>query len=369
MSGGLMALLDDVAALARVTAASVDDIGAAAGRASMKAAGVVVDDTAVTPQYVQDVSPARELPIIWRITKGSLRNKLIFILPVILLLSQFAPWLLTPILMIGGSYLCFEGAEKIWSKISGHGAKTKTPVVEKGKDAEDTMVGGAVRTDLILSAEIMVISLNEVAGEPLLSRAAILVVVAIGITVLVYGVVALIIRMDDFGLHLAGRSSPTTQKIGHGLVKGMPGLLTVISVVGTAAMIWVGGHIVLVGLDDLGWHAPYAAVHHVEVLVHDAVPGGLGAALAWLTNTFFSAVLGLAWGAILVLVWELLPFGKGEHEAEHAAHGAHEAQDEHHGKHSSAASSAAASSGEEGAGPSGPSDPTPPADGGSTAAR
>ena len=358
MSGGLMALLDDVAALARVTAASVDDIGAAAGRASMKAAGVVVDDTAVTPQYVQDVSPARELPIIWRITKGSLRNKLIFILPVIL--RQFAPWLLTPILMLGGSYLCFEGAEKIWSKISGHGAKTKTPVVEKGKDAEDAMVGGAVRTDLILSAEIMVISLNEVAGEPLLSRAAILVVVAIGITVLVYGVVALIIRMDDFGLHLAGRSSPTTQKIGHGLVKGMPGLLTVISVVGTAAMIWVGGHIVLVGLDDLGWHAPYAAVHHVEVLVHDAVPGGLGAALAWLTNTFFSAVLGLAWGAVLVLVWELLPFGKGEHEAEHAAHGTHEAQGEHHGKHSSA---------EEGAGPSGPSDPTPPADGGSTAAR
>ncbi|KLU09454.1 DUF808 domain-containing protein [Kocuria sp. SM24M-10] len=368
MSGGLMALLDDVAALARVTAASVDDIGAAAGRASMKAAGVVVDDTAVTPQYVQDVTPARELPIIWRITKGSLRNKLVFILPAILLLSQFAPWLLTPILMLGGSYLCFEGAEKIWAKVSGHGPKTKTPVVEKGKSAEDTMVGGAVRTDLILSAEIMVISLNEVADEPLFSRAAILVVVAIGITVLVYGVVALIIRMDDFGLHLAERSSPTSQKIGHGLVKGMPGLLAVISVVGTAAMLWVGGHIILVGLDELGWHPPYEAVHHVEELVHGAVPGGLGAALAWLTNTFFSAVLGLVWGAVLVLVWELLPFGKGEHEADHAApgqheseHGRHEDHGEHHGKHSTAATDG-------GAAPDG-SGRTPPGEGGSSAAR
>jgi hypothetical protein len=150
------------------------------------------------------------------------------------------------------------------------------------------------------------------------------------------------------------------------LVKAMPGLLAVISVVGTAAMLWVGGHILLVGVDDLGWHAPYGAVHHVEVLVHDAVPGGLGAALAWLTNTFFSAVAGLIWGAVLVLVWELLPFGKGEHEAEHADPGAHEAQGEHHGKHSTAASSSATSSGEDGSGPSGP---TPPADGGSTAAR
>jgi predicted DNA repair protein MutK len=363
MSGGLVALLDDVAALARVTAASVDDIGAAAGRASMKAAGVVVDDTAVTPQYVHGISPARELPIIWRITKGSLRNKLVFILPVALLLSQFAPWLLTPILMLGGSYLCFEGAEKIWAKLSGHGAKTKTPVVQKGKEAEDTMVGGAVRTDLILSAEIMVISLNEVAEETLLSRAAILVVVAIGITALVYGVVALIIRMDDFGLHLAERTSPGAQKVGRGLVKGMPVLLTGISVVGTAAMLWVGGHIILVGVDELGWHAPYEAVHHVEVLVHDAVAGGLGAALAWLTNTFFSAVLGVLWGAVLVLVWELLPFGKGEHEADHAEHGAHEAAAEHHGRHSAAASPA-----EDGtSAPDGPASPTD--GGGSTAAR
>ncbi|HST72767.1 MAG TPA: DUF808 domain-containing protein [Kocuria rosea] len=358
MSGGLMALLDDVAALARVTAASVDDIGAAAGRASMKAAGVVVDDTAVTPQYVDGISPARELPIIWRITKGSLRNKLLFILPVALLLSQFAPWLLTPILMLGGSYLCFEGAEKIWGKLSGHGAGEKTPVVEKSREAEDTMVGGAVRTDLILSAEIMVISLNEVADEPLLARAAILVVVALGITALVYGVVALIIRMDDFGLHLAERRSPAAQRIGRGLVKGMPKLLTVISVVGTAAMLWVGGHIILVGIDELGWHAPYEAVHHVETLVHGAVHGGLGAALAWLTNTFFSAVLGLAWGAVLVLVWELLPFGKGRHGDHHAEQ---EASGEHHGKHSAAAPAA-----QDG---TAPGDASPPADGGSTAAR
>ena len=353
MSGGLVALLDDVAALARVTAASVDDIGAAAGRASMKAAGVVVDDTAVTPQYVRGISPARELPIIWRITKGSLRNKLVFILPVALLLSQFAPWLLTPILMLGGSYLCFEGAEKVWSKLSGHGAGTRTPVVEKGREAEDTMVGGAVRTDLILSAEIMVIALNEVADEPFLSRTVILVVVALGITVLVYGVVALLIRTDDFGLRLAERKSAAARAVGRGLVKGMPVLLTIISVVGTAAMLWVGGHIILVGLDELGWHAPYGFVHHLETLVHGGVHGGLGAVLAWLTNTFCSAVLGLAWGAVLVLVWELLPFGKG-------GHGAHGSHGEGRGEHSAGPAVAG-----DGTPPAGGS--VPPAAGGSTA--
>src|SRR6476661_8803139 len=194
MAGGLFALLDDVAALARLAAASVDDVGAAAGRATTKAAGVVVDDTAVTPQYVHGVTADRELPMIKRITIGSLRNKLLIILPVALLLSQFLPVLLTPILMLGGAYLCFEGAEKVWGRLRGHDDHAK-PVGELGPDAEKEMVAGAIRTDLILSAEIMVIALNGVASEPFVSRLLILVVVAVLITVAVYGVVAVIVKL------------------------------------------------------------------------------------------------------------------------------------------------------------------------------
>ena len=331
MSGGLIALLDDVAALARVSAASIDDIGAAAGRASAKAAGVVVDDTAVTPQYVRDVDPQRELPIIWRIAKGSLFNKLVIILPIALLLSQFAPWALTPILMLGGTYLCFEGAEKIWGALSGHDKHIES-VVETdanddgadGKSAEDKMVGGAIRTDLILSAEIMVISLNEVASEPIFSRAIILVIVAIGITILVYGVVALLIRMDDIGLKLAARESAGAQKFGQFLVAAMPKVLQVISVVGTVAMLWVGGHIILVGLHELGWHPIYNFVHHAAEAAAHAVPA-LAAAVAWIVNTFFSAVLGLVWGAVVVLVIEgvkaLTGRGKDKLTTRHPASG------------------------------------------------
>ncbi|NHU85577.1 DUF808 domain-containing protein [Kocuria sp. JC486] len=314
MSGGLIALLDDVAALARASAASIDDIGAAAGRASAKAAGVVVDDTAVTPQYVQDVDPQRELPIIWRIAKGSLFNKLVIILPIALLLSQFAPWALTPILMLGGTYLCFEGAEKIWGAISGHDSHIESVVEthegqneskgdgeDGGKSPEDKMVSGAIRTDLILSAEIMVISLNEVASEAFFNRLLILIVVAIAITALVYGAVAALIRMDDVGLKLAGKDSAGAQKFGRLLVAAMPKILQVISVVGTVAMLWVGGHIILVGLDELGWHPLYEFVHHAEEAAAHAVPF-LSGAVAWVVNTFFSAVLGLIWGAVVVLV-------------------------------------------------------------------
>ncbi|MDQ1103559.1 putative DNA repair protein MutK [Nocardioides zeae] len=304
MSGGLFALLDDVAALARLAAASVDDVGAAAGRASVKAAGVVVDDTAVTPQYVQGVAAERELPIVKRIAIGSLRNKILVILPLALLLSQFLPWLLTPILMAGGAFLCFEGAEKIWGKVAGHDHHAEK-TVEAGPDAEKTLVAGAIRTDLILSAEIMVISLNEVADEPFLARLAILLVVAVGITVLVYGVVALIVKMDDVGLALAQRSSAVAQKVGTGLVRAMPGLLAAIGVVGTAAMLWVGGHILLVGADDLGWHAPYEVVHHLEVAVHDAL-GAVGAVAGWIVNTALSAVVGLVVGALVVVVVHLV---------------------------------------------------------------
>jgi uncharacterized protein len=306
---GLFALLDDVAALVRLTAASLDDIAGAAGRAGAKAAGVVVDDAAVTPRYVQGLKPERELSIIRRIAVGSLRNKLLFIVPAALILSWLAPWLLTPILMCGGLYLCFEGAEKIWEKLSGHAPAAEETNAEAAADPvghEKKVVSGAVRTDFILSAEIMVIALNEVATEAFLARAIILVVVAIGITALVYGVVALIVKMDDLGLLLARRESGAVSALGRGLVQAMPIVLAVLSTVGVAAMLWVGGHILLVGVDELGFHPPYAFVHHLEVLVHDAT-GPLGGFLGWLTNTALSAVVGAVVGAIIVAILHVLP--------------------------------------------------------------
>ena len=297
MAGGLVALLDDVAVLARAAAASVDDIGLAAAKAGAKAAGVVIDDAAVTPQYVRSLAAERELPIIKRIALGSLRNKFLIILPAILLLSQFVPWLLTPILMLGGAYLCYEGAEKVWHKIAHRGDHA---AAEEPAQDEKTLVSGAVRTDLILSAEIMVITLNEVIDEPFWSRLAILAVVALVMTVVVYGAVALIVKMDDVGLRLS-QLSGAVASFGRGLVKAMPRVLTGLTVIGTAAMLWVGGHILLVGTDELGLHFLYSAVHHVEEAAHDAT-GALGWLIGWLVNTAFSAVLGLIVGALVVVV-------------------------------------------------------------------
>jgi predicted DNA repair protein MutK len=316
MSAGLFGLLDDVAALARLTAASVDDIGAAAGRATAKAAGVVVDDTAVTPQYVHGIAAERELPIIKRIAIGSLRNKLVFILPAALLLSQFLPWLLTPILMVGATYLCYEGAEKVWERIRGHDHHA-VPTTAVGGDIEKQMAAGAIRTDFILSAEIMVIALNEVADEKFWPRLIILTVVAVVITAAVYGVVGAIVKMDDIGLSLAQRTSRFAQAVGRGLVAFMPKLLAALSAIGTVAMLWVGGHILLVGTDDVGWHAPYGLVHHAEEFVHHAVQG-VGGILAWLVNTAVSAVIGLVVGAVVVAIMNVLPFCRrqDQHHAE-----------------------------------------------------
>ncbi|CAM3764376.1 DUF808 domain-containing protein [Isoptericola cucumis] len=320
MSAGLLGLLDDVAAIAKLAAASLDDVGAAAGRATAKAAGVVVDDTAVTPQYVHGVAADRELPIVKKIAVGSIRNKVLIILPVALILSQWAPWLLTPILMLGGTYLAFEGAEKIWGRLRGH-SNHDAPAATVGPEAEKTLVAGAVRTDLILSAEIMVIALNEVADEGFWSRLAILLVVALAITVIVYGVVALIVKMDDVGLALARGGTAFRQRVGRGLVSGMPKVLAVISVVGTVAMLWVGGHILLVGVDELGWHGLYDVVHHLEEGVAH-VPG-VGGFLAWLVNTLCSALVGVVVGAVVLAVVHVLPFGKKhgkEHDEAAAAH-------------------------------------------------
>jgi len=306
--------------LARAAAASIDDVGLAAAKASAKAAGVVVDDTAVTPQYVHGLAAEREVPIVRRIAVGSLRNKLLIILPAILLLSQFAEVLLTPLLMTGGAYLCYEGTEKVWERLRGRshgGASTASDEIAVAPD-EDTIVSGAVRTDFILSSEIMVISLNEVVDESLLSRAAILVVVAFAITVLVYGVVALIVKMDDVGLRLAERSAGSIAGMGRGLVKGMPKLLTGLTIVGTAAMLWVGGHILLVGMHELHVDLLYDAVHSLEDAAKDAT-GSIGGVVKWLVDTAASALLGLAVGAVLVLVISLT-LHRGKHDEAAAQH-------------------------------------------------
>lgn len=314
MAGGLVGLLDDIASLAKLAAASIDDVGAAASRASMKAAGVVVDDTAVTPTYVHGLAADRELPIIKRIAKGSIKNKLLFILPAALVLSEFVPILVEIILMCGGAYLGYEGAHKIHHKLTHHSeAGEDLPAVALGPDAEETTVAGAVRTDFILSGEIMVIALKEVIDEGFVARAAILVVVAVLITVVVYGVVAVIVKMDDIGLMMVERGGSLGERVGRLLVRSMPKVLTFLSVVGTAAMLWVGGHILLVGTHELGWDGLYDWVHHLEEGVHDV--GGIGGLLGWLVNTAISAVIGLAVGFVLVLAVARLPLGKSEASA------------------------------------------------------
>lgn len=312
MPSGLFALLDDVATIAKVAAASIDDVGAAASKAGVKAAGVVVDDTAVTPRYVTGFTPDRELPIIWRITKGSLFNKLVLILPALLLLSTFLPWAITPLLMMGGAYLCFEGAEKVIHALQ----KDKTSLAEDAeivadKDHEETMVKGAVRTDLILSAEIMVIALNEVLDEHLVMRGATLALVAVLITIAVYGVVGLIVKMDDIGLHMAKRGSAARQAIGRALVNLMPSLLAALATIGTAAMLWVGGQIVLHGLHE--YHIGGIA-EALESLAH-SVAGGLPleGLWTWLIKATGDGIFGLLLGTVIVGVLHFVPGKKSAH--------------------------------------------------------
>ncbi len=295
MAGGLVALLDDIATIAKLAAASLDDIGAAAGKAGIKSAGVVVDDAAVTPRYVTGFSADRELPIIWRIAKGSLFNKLIIITPAILVLSVLLPAAITPMLMLGGAYLCFEGAEKVIHALT-HKEDLATEaeaLAEPGH--EDTMIKGAIRTDFILSGEIMVIALNEVAGQDLGLRAAALVVVAIAITAMVYGVVGLIVKMDDIGLDLAQRKLGGTRAVGRALVQAMPKVLAALAFIGTAAMLWVGGQIIV---HSAGAHpAEWLGLHH-------------GAA-AWLADVAICGVIGLALGAVIAGALHLLKAATG----------------------------------------------------------
>ena len=306
MPGGLVALLDDVAALAKLASASIDDVAGAAGRAGTKAAGVVIDDTAVTPNYVVGLTPERELPIIWKITKGTLRNKLLFLLPAALALSAFAPWAITPLLMLGGAYLCFEATEKIWEKLRHTDHAEEVIEITDPHELEERQVGGAVRTDFILSAEIMAIALAQLPEMSLVQQAVVLAVVAVAITAGVYGTVALIVKMDDVGLHLSERRTALARAVGHGLVHAMPVLLSLLSLIGTAAMLWVGGGIFSHGLEDFGLGVVPHTVHGVAVAASDAI--GLARGLfEWLFEALGSAVVGIVVGAVVVILFHLLP--------------------------------------------------------------
>ncbi|ACA20910.1 protein of unknown function DUF808 [Methylobacterium sp. 4-46] len=327
MATGLIALLDDIAGLAKLAAASLDDAASQATRAGAKAVGVVIDDTAVTPRYVTGFSASRELPIIGKIALGSLRNKLLFLLPGALALSFLAPFLLTPLLMLGGAYLCFEGAEKVvealWPHGGGEEAEPATP-----RDAgavEDQKVASAIKTDFILSAEIMALTLAGVAEAGLATQVFVLAAVGIGITGLVYGVVALIVKADDVGLALAReerpastlfglrapsgpaptpgdrRLRPLTRAVGRGLVRLMPALLRGLGIVGTAAMIWVGGGILVHGLEGFGLAALGHGIAHAAEAVGDRVPFGEAVA-EWVVTAALSGVVGLVVGALLIPV-------------------------------------------------------------------
>ena len=310
MSVGLIALLDDVATLAKAAAASLDDIAAQAGKAGAKAAGVVIDDAAVTPRYVTGFSPARELPIIGKIALGSLKNKLLFLLPAAIALSLFAPQAITPLLMAGGLFLCYEGAEKIYELVLPHGVhdheEQRDPAAADAKTFEDAKVAGAIRTDFILSAEIMAITLAAVPDSGPVMQALILALVGIVITAGVYGVVALIVKADDVGLWLARRPlrSPVDngfRLLGHGLVKGMPYLLKLLGAVGTAAMIWVGGGILVHGAEKFGFSAPAHLLHDAGEAAAHALPA-LGNLVSWLVQAAGSGIVGLASGAVLIPV-------------------------------------------------------------------
>lgn len=330
MSIGLIAILDDVAALAKVAAASLDDVAAQSAKAGSKALGIVIDDAAVTPRYVVGFAAARELPIIGRIALGSLKNKFLFLLPGALALSAFAPWVITPLLMLGGVYLCYEGAEKILHAIAPHGAEAHEQSVGASKDdlkaQEDARVRGAIQTDFILSAEVMALTLASLDASSFAMQATILAVVALGVTLLVYGFVALIVKADDAGVALAtnprpvssllGMRTPTagsqssgldrtigplTQGFGRGLVAAMPYFLKVLAIVGTAAMLWVGGGIILHGLEEFGIKAPGHFVHGAAAWAAAAVPS-LAAAVEWIVTAALSGILGLVLGGLTIPV-------------------------------------------------------------------
>jgi uncharacterized protein len=371
MSSGLLALLDDVVSLASVAAASLDDAASQAVQATGKAAGIVIDDTAVTPRYVIGFSAERELPIIGKIAKGSLKNKLLYLLPAALVLTVVAPWSITPLLMLGGAYLCFEGYEKVHHWVTGHdpsedGSSSDAPAhgdnavpasppltpemqAISAKAFEDSKVAGAIQTDMVLSAEIMAITLASITAPDLMTQALVLATVAVLVTVGVYGAVALIVKADDVGLSLAQNDrpastllglrtargatdavlpeagsadralAPVTKAAGRGLVKGMPPFLNVLSVIGTLAMLWVGGGIIVHGLDLMGFSGPEHIIHGFAEAVGGFAPA-LGGAVTWLTSATASAMLGIIVGGLTAVAWTTIrPLLPSKAEANAAA--------------------------------------------------
>jgi uncharacterized protein len=306
VSTGLIALIDDIASLAKVAASSLDDVTAQAAKASAKAAGVVIDDAAVTPRYVVGFAAERELPIIGRIALGSLRNKLLFLLPGALVLGLLAPWAITPLLMLGGAYLCYEGAEKVvealWPHAVEHGG-AGTAGLDAGQ-LEELKIRSAIKTDFILSAEIMAITLASVATGSFWTQAVVLATVGIGITALVYGAVALIVKADDVGLALARYDrasviSGAIRLLGRALVRGMPAFLAVLSTIGTAAMIWVGGGIILHGIEQYGPPVVGQTVHSATEAAAHLLPTIAGI-VEWSVEAAISGVVGLLVGAAAI---------------------------------------------------------------------
>jgi predicted DNA repair protein MutK len=308
LSIGLLALLDEIAALAKVAAASLDDVVTQVAKAGAKAVGVVVDDAAVTPRYVLGFAAQRELPIVGKIAAGSLRNKLLLLLPAILLLSYFFPWTITPLLMFGGAYLCYEGSEKVLETFIPHQAHAHEAqlgtVALNSHTLEDEKVASAIKTDFILSAEIMVIALATVPDESILMQALVLALVGIGITVAVYGVVAVIVKADDIGVALAKNDGASiidgmSRVLGRGLVRGMPGFLTFLSAAGTAAMIWVGGAIIVHGLEAYGVHSVSQAINSAAEAAAHTLPSAAGP-IRWVIMASLSAIIGLVIGMVSI---------------------------------------------------------------------
>lgn len=304
MSGGLLALLDDVAAIAKVAASSLDDVTAQTVKAGSKAAGIVIDDAAVTPRYVVGFASDRELPIIGKIAWGSIKNKLVILLPCALMLSFFAPWAITPLLMAGGLFLCFEGYEKVHALISPRAeAGDSAAALDESLDAkelEDQKVASAIRTDMILSAEIMAITLAQITTPTFINKALVLAAVGIAVTIAVYGAVALIVKADDLGVHLAKNRAGIVRVIGRGLVTGMPHFLKLLSIIGMLAMLWVGGGIILHGMAEMGWKAPEYGLLGFAKQVGDAI-GVASGFIAWFIHASGGALVGVVLGWIVAM--------------------------------------------------------------------